>query len=41
MQREIPHEMNVLVAKYAKSQGKLVILDYGGRDEPCTDELLE
>jgi len=41
LQREIPQEINILVAKYAHSKGKTVVLDLGGRDEPFSDELLQ
>jgi sugar/nucleoside kinase (ribokinase family) len=34
-------EIDVLAAKYAKSKGKTVILDCGGRDDPIPEELLE
>lgn len=34
-------EINVLAAKYAKSKGKKVILDCGGRDDHIPTELLE
>jgi ribokinase len=40
LQREIPNEINTLVAKYAHFKGKLVVLDVGGRDEPFPEELL-
>ena len=34
-------EIDVLAAQYAKSKGKIVILDCGGRDDPFPQELLE
>ena len=37
---EIPQEINLLAAKYAKSKGKLVVLDCGGRDEKLKDEFV-
>lgn len=33
LQKEVPTKLNTLAAKYAKSKGKLVILDCGGRDD--------
>lgn len=33
LQKEVPTELNTLAAKYAKSKGKTVILDCGGRDD--------
>lgn len=33
--------MNVVAAKFAKQNGKMVILDVGGRDEPMSVELLQ
>lgn len=41
LQREVPNEINVLAAKFAKEHGKKVILDYGGRDDPFPIELLD
>ena len=40
LQKEIPNSVNLLAAKYAKSKGKIVILDCGGRDEPLQSDLL-
>ena len=37
---EIPLEMNILAAKYAKDLSKIVALDCGGRDDPITSEFL-
>lgn len=34
-------EIDVLAAQYAKSKGKTVILDCGGRDDPIPEELLQ
>jgi sugar/nucleoside kinase (ribokinase family) len=34
-------EVDLLAAKYAKSKGKTVILDCGGRDDPIPQELLQ
>jgi len=39
LQREIPNEINLLAAKYAKEKGKTVMLDCGGRDEPFPEGL--
>jgi len=33
-------KMNVLAAQYARSKGKLVVLDCGGRDDVIPEELL-
>ncbi len=33
-------EIDVLAAQYAKSKGKTVILDCGGRDDPISEDLL-
>lgn len=33
LQKEVPTQINVLAAKYAKSKGKIVMLDCGGRDD--------
>lgn len=41
MQKEIPMEIDVLAAQYAKSKGKKVILDCGGRDDHIPEELLQ
>ena len=41
LQKEVPTELNALAAKYAKSKGKTVILDCGGRDDEIGPELLE
>lgn len=41
LQKEIPMEIDLLAAKYAKSKGKTVILDCGGRDDPIPEELLQ
>jgi ribokinase len=41
LQKEIPMEIDVLAAQYAKSKGKTVILDCGGRDDPIPEELLQ
>lgn len=40
LQREIPEEVNIDAASTAKSAGKLVVLDVGGREEPISDTLL-
>jgi len=40
LQREIPNEINLLAAKYAKEKGKFVMLDFGGRDDPFPEEML-
>lgn len=40
LQREIPNEINLLAAKYGKEKGKLVVLDFGGRDEPLPEEMI-
>lgn len=40
LQKEIPDQINILAAKYAKENKKMVMLDCGGRDEPITDELI-
>jgi len=34
-------EIDVLAAQYAKSKGKKVILDCGGRDDPISEDLLK
>lgn len=41
LQREITQEINVLAAIYAQKNNTLVVLDYGGRDEPMDNVLLE
>lgn len=41
LQREVPQEMNILAAKYARAHNCKVILDMGGQDTPLTRELLE
>jgi hypothetical protein len=41
LQKEIPMELDTLAAKYAKSKGKIVILDCGGRDDDIPSELIE
>lgn len=41
LQKEVPMEINLAAAKYAQSQGKVVILDCGGRDDPISEELLD
>jgi len=40
LQKEIPLEINILSAKYAKKQNKIVALDCGGSDYTIPDELL-
>lgn len=40
LQRGIPAEINLLIAQTAHSQGKIVCLDAGGRNDPFSDELL-
>ena len=40
LQREIPESVNIDAAKTAKSAGKMVVLDVGGREEPMSEELL-
>ncbi|KAL6205930.1 hypothetical protein ACLB2K_023182 [Fragaria x ananassa] len=40
LQREVPEEVNIQVAKAAKSAGVPVILDAGGMDAPISQELL-
>lgn len=37
---EVPQEINILAAKYAKSKGKLVVLDCGGRDEIISKDFI-
>jgi ribokinase len=41
LQKEVPMGVNLSAAKYAHSQGKTVILDCGGRDDPIPEELLD
>lgn len=41
LQREIPEQVNVRVAKLAREAGVRVILDAGGVDMPLSDELLQ
>lgn len=40
LQREVPDSINLQAALYARSKGKLVILDAGGKLGPVSDELL-
>jgi len=40
LQREIPEVVNIEAAQVAKSAGKMVVLDVGGREEPMSQELL-
>ena len=41
LQREVPQEMNVLAAKYARANNCKVLLDMGGADTPLDRELME
>lgn len=41
LQKEIPMAINILAAKYAKSQNKIVMLDCGGSDEEIPEDLLK
>lgn len=41
LQREIPNEINLLAAKYAKENGKVIFLDLGGRDEPLPEKMID
>ena len=41
LQREIPNDINVFAAKYAKAKGIPVVLDVGGQDIPLEKDLLE
>lgn len=41
LQREVPQEMNVLAAKYARTNNCKVLLDMGGADTPLDRELME
>lgn len=40
LQREVPDDVNLQAALYAKSKGKIVVLDAGGKLGPVSDELL-
>lgn len=40
LQREVPEFVNLLVAKYCKSKGVMVIQDVGGEDRPISAEML-
>lgn len=40
LQREVPEEVNILAAKYARANGVKVLLDMGGKDEDLSDELI-
>jgi len=40
LQREIPDQINLEAAKVAKSNGKIVVMDCGGRESPIPEELL-
>ena len=37
LQKEVPMGVNLSAARYARSLGKTVILDCGGRDDPISD----
>jgi ribokinase len=41
LQKEVPEELNLIAAKYAKSKNKIVVQDCGGRDEPFPEGLLD
>lgn len=41
LQKQVPTQINVLAAKYAKQKGKIVMLDCGGRDDHIPEELLK
>ncbi|KAK9791827.1 hypothetical protein WJX73_002988 [Symbiochloris irregularis] len=41
LQREIPEELNIKVAKIVADKGKPVILDCGGGEDPISEQLLQ
>jgi len=41
LQKEIPPELNLAAAQYAKSKNKLVVQDCGGRNEPFPEGMLD
>ena len=41
LQKEIPMEMNILAAEYAKQHNVTVVADCGGRDDEMNDDYLK